>query len=78
MMSLFFLLAFGRNSLLTLTLIFLNLQNMEAWEEAKKEISQIPEHPNRLPEGAQENESATIGPGVKNPTARRLSSARVI
>ena len=51
---------------------------MEAWEEAKKEISQIPEHPNRLPEGAQENESATIGPGVKNPTARRLSSARVI
>lgn len=47
-------------------------QNMEAWEEAKKEISLIPDHPNRLPEGA---EDGPVGskPGA---TARRLSSAR--
>lgn len=25
------------------------LQNLEAWEEAKKEIEKIPEHPNKMP-----------------------------
>lgn len=37
--------------------VFLNLftshplaQNMEAWEEAKKEIDTIPNHPNSLPD----------------------------
>ena len=25
-------------------------QNLEAWEEAKKEIAKIPTHPNNLPE----------------------------
>ncbi|KAI0825901.1 hypothetical protein BC629DRAFT_1451513 [Irpex lacteus] len=27
-------------------------KNLEAWEEAKKEIAQIPDHPNKQPEGA--------------------------
>ena len=36
-------------------------QNLEAWEEAKKEVAQIPDHPNRLPEGVDANGPSTNG-----------------
>ncbi|KAG7093783.1 hypothetical protein E1B28_007430 [Marasmius oreades] len=41
-------------------------KNLEAWEEARKEIEKIPEHPNRLPAAAQDakvrrDSTATIG-----------------
>lgn len=44
-------------------------QNLEAWEEAKKEIEKIPDHPNRIPEPV----TAEAGPS----TARRDSTATV-
>lgn len=46
-------------------------KNLEAWEEAKKEVTHIPDHPNRLPEGAA---SAT---GPTSPNGRRDSTATV-
>lgn len=47
---------------------------MEAWEEAKKEIALIPDHPNKLPEGVpDEDSSGAAGPSA--PSGRRLSSA---
>ncbi|KAI0084499.1 hypothetical protein BDY19DRAFT_898508 [Irpex rosettiformis] len=36
-------------------------KNLEAWEEAKQEITQIPDHPNKLPEGAN---AGPAGPSV--------------
>ena len=36
-------------------------KNLEAWEEARKEISNIPDHPNRKPEG-EAGPSATGAP----------------
>lgn len=51
----------------------LALQNLEAWEEAKKEINNIPDHPNRMPA------PEATSPGVPGPSAmgRRDSSATV-
>ncbi|GJE91123.1 Phox homology domain and BAR domain-containing protein [Phanerochaete sordida] len=46
--------------------------NLEAWEEAKKEIDQIPEHPNRMPEG--QSPSANGGGAVNG---RRDSTATI-
>lgn len=37
---------------LCLSFILLIVQNLAAWEEAKAEIAKIPDHPNRIPEGA--------------------------
>ncbi|EJD07565.1 uncharacterized protein FOMMEDRAFT_115887 [Fomitiporia mediterranea MF3/22] len=50
-------------------------KNMEAWEEAKKEIALIPDHPNRIPEGVAD-EGANGKAGPSGPSGRRLSSAR--
>lgn len=48
---------------------------MAAWEEAKKEIALIPDHPNRPPEGVLDNkdDANRFAPA---PTSRRLSSGR--
>ncbi|KAI5121504.1 hypothetical protein M0805_006541 [Coniferiporia weirii] len=51
-------------------------KNMEAWEEAKKEIALIPDHPNRLPEGTPEGDLASDRAGPSGLNARRLSSTR--
>jgi hypothetical protein len=47
------------------------LQNMEAWEEAKRDISLIPDHPNRLPEGKPDNTANNLKPVQPSVTARR-------
>jgi hypothetical protein len=46
-------------------------QNLEVWEEAKKEIAKIPEHPNRIP--SERAGASTAGPS----TARRDSTATI-
>jgi len=46
-------------------------KNLEAWEEAKREIEKIPEHPNKAPAPEQGPE------GPSSPTARRNSSSTV-
>ncbi|KAH9975882.1 hypothetical protein BGW80DRAFT_1295077 [Lactifluus volemus] len=49
-------------------------KNLEAWEEAKKEIAKIPEHPNRIPS----ERVSTAGPSVAgSSTARRDSTATI-
>lgn len=52
---------------------YLALQNLEAWEEAKKEIDKIPDHPNQMPP------TEATSPGVPGPSTmgRRDSSATV-
>lgn len=47
-------------------------KNLEAWEEAKKEIAKIPEHPNRIP-SERAAASAAAGPS----TTRRDSTATI-
>lgn len=55
--------------------LFVNLyslsisQNLEAWEEAKREIDKIGEHPNKLPESAP--------PDPSPPKPRRDSTATI-
>ncbi|KAH9993693.1 hypothetical protein BJV74DRAFT_832657 [Russula compacta] len=49
-------------------------KNLEVWEEAKKEIAKIPEHPNRIPS---ERASATGAPVAGPSTVRRDSSATI-
>jgi hypothetical protein len=46
-------------------------QNLEVWEEAKKEIAKIPEHPNRIP--SERAGASTAGPS----TVRRDSTATI-
>ncbi|KJA15244.1 hypothetical protein HYPSUDRAFT_394888 [Hypholoma sublateritium FD-334 SS-4] len=46
-------------------------ENLEAWEEAKREIEKIPDHPNKVPAPEQGPE------GPSSPTARRNSSSTV-
>jgi hypothetical protein len=48
-----------------------NWQNLEAWEEAKKEIAKIPEHPNRIP-------SERTGVSVAGPSTTRRDSTATI
>ncbi|KAI0033670.1 hypothetical protein K488DRAFT_47235 [Vararia minispora EC-137] len=48
-------------------------KNLEAWEEAKREIAKIPDHPNRMP--PQEGQDA-VAP-VAGPSQRRDSTATV-
>lgn len=48
-----------------------NWQNLEAWEEAKKEIAKIPEHPNRIP--SERTGASAAGPS----TTRRDSTATI-
>jgi len=45
-------------------------KNLEAWEEAKKEIVKIPEHPNRIP-------SERAGAPAAGPSGRRDSTATI-
>jgi sorting nexin-41/42 len=49
----------------------LNHQNLEAWEEAKKEVEKIPEHPNQMTP----QEPTAGGTGSSN--ARRDSTTTV-
>lgn len=42
--------------------------NLEAWEEAKKEIVQIPDHPNRLPETHGANGGGAVANGKRDAT----------
>jgi len=49
-------------------------KNLEAWEEAKKEIVRIPEHPNRIPS---EQASAPGAPAAGPSTVRRDSTATI-
>ncbi|KAI0285903.1 hypothetical protein BGY98DRAFT_943951 [Russula aff. rugulosa BPL654] len=46
-------------------------KNLEAWEEAKKEIAKIPEHPNRIP--SERASASAAGPS----TTRRDSTATI-
>ena len=46
-------------------------QNLEVWEEARKEIAKIPEHPNRIP--SERAGASAAGPS----TARRDSTATI-
>jgi len=48
-----------------------NWQNLEAWEEAKKEIAKIPEHPNRIP-------SERAGASAAGPSTTRRDSTATI
>ena len=49
-------------------------KNLEAWEEAKKEIAKIPEHPNRIPsERASSSGVSNAGPSA----VRRDSTATI-
>jgi len=50
------------------SLIFIP-QNLEAWEEAKREIDRIEEHPNKLPE--------SVPPDPSPPKPRRDSTATI-
>ncbi|KII85815.1 hypothetical protein PLICRDRAFT_115525 [Plicaturopsis crispa FD-325 SS-3] len=60
-------------------------KNLEAWEEAKKEIATIPDHPNKLPPPVEQPEAAAVaGPGPSSTrrdstamTARRDSTATI-
>ncbi|KAF9477767.1 hypothetical protein BDN70DRAFT_880780 [Pholiota conissans] len=45
-------------------------KNLDAWEEAKREIEKIPDHPNKVPQPEQ-------GPDGSSDTARRNSSSTV-
>lgn len=50
------------------------MKNLEAWEEAKKEIGKIPEHPNRIPsERASGSGASNTGPSA----VRRDSTATI-
>ena len=58
----------------TLFDIHLLPQNLEAWEDAKKEIEKIPDHPNKIPSPPE----PTTATGEAGPsTVRRDSSATV-
>lgn len=57
------------SKLLKYNLEFSTFQNLEAWEEAKKEIEKIPDHPNTLPNSAEHPGGST--------SARRDSTATV-
>lgn len=46
-------------------------KNLEVWEEAKKEIAKIPEHPNKIP--SERAGASAAGPS----TARRDSTATI-
>jgi hypothetical protein len=56
-------------------------KNLEAWEEAKKEIDAIPEHPNRLPPALASGDAARPREGMQTAgpsgTARRDSGATI-
>jgi len=49
-------------------------KNLEAWEEAKKEIAKIPEHPNKIPASAAG--ASNPGPSAVRPV-RRDSAATI-
>ena len=53
----------------TFTYLSSTLQNLEAWEEAKREIDKIEEHPNRLPE--------SVPPDPSPPKPRRDSTVTI-
>jgi hypothetical protein len=54
----------------TVLLKISQIQNLDAWEEAKREIEKIPEHPNKVPQPEQ-------GPDGSSEPARRNSSSTV-
>jgi sorting nexin-4 len=49
-------------------------QNLEVWEEAKKEIAKIPEHPNKIPS----ERSSSAGTSAAGPSATRRDSTATI
>jgi hypothetical protein len=49
-------------------------QNLEAWEEAKKEIAKIPEHPNKIPS----ERTSAAGTSAAGPSAVRRDSTATI
>lgn len=53
------------------------LKNLEAWEEAKREVEKIPDHPNKAPPTPAGEQKAMSSPGPESPSARRNSSATV-
>lgn len=55
--------------LTTLIDLSFSAQNLEAWEEAKREIDKIGEHPNKLPE--------SVPPDPSPPKPRRDSTATI-
>jgi sorting nexin-4 len=50
------------------------MQNLEAWEEAKREIEKIPDHPNKA---VQIPEDRVTSPNPISPLARRNSSTTI-
>lgn len=57
----------------------LSLQNLEAWEEAKREIDKIPDHPNTVPPPPPQQPQDAVGGVVAGPSGggRRDSTATV-
>ncbi|KAI0044743.1 hypothetical protein FA95DRAFT_218862 [Auriscalpium vulgare] len=55
-------------------------KNLEAWEEAKREISKIPDHPNRIPPEQVQAQSPppAMSPGAKKDSAARRDSSATI
>ena len=54
-----------------------HVQNLEAWEEAKKEIEKIPDHPNKAPAPPDTASSPSGGDPVPSSSNRRDSTATV-
>lgn len=58
-------------------------QNLEAWEDAKREIARIPDHPNRAPPAEQAQVGSPVpgavgvGAGAGGSAARRDSTATI-
>ncbi|KAF5338617.1 hypothetical protein D9611_012815 [Ephemerocybe angulata] len=54
-------------------------KNLEAWEEAKREIEKIPDHPNKAPGPPETGPSSSTSPGemAPSPSNRRDSTATV-
>jgi hypothetical protein len=51
-------------------------QNLEAWEEAKKDIAKIPEHPNKIP--SERTSAAGTSTSAASPSAVRRDSTATI
>lgn len=53
------------------------MQNLEAWEEAKKEVDSIPDHPNKLPPVSASGNTTEEASATPSGTNRRDSVATV-
>lgn len=59
------------------------VKNLEAWQEAKKEIANLPDHPNRLPDSELEGLGEPSGAGgettgLEMPSNNRRDSGTIL